>query len=169
MADYLELVNGVPTEKETDAAFTGDADQIVSTNGDGFVDASLIDPSAIGGVSLITDTGLTEGDFIRLAENAGAPRAERASDNAVGNAAQGFVAADVAALGTASIRFSGVCPQDVAGAEINDRIYLGVNGKATATAPADGAAVISQFLGRYLGDGVGILVDARDPIVLSAS
>ena len=73
------------------SAFTGNANEIVATDGSGFIDPSLLPPGIAAKTVSATAVGtVTAGAFVEFFDNAGTPSV-RLADDSLGIPANGFV------------------------------------------------------------------------------
>ncbi len=160
MAKYLTLVNGIPDNADTIDTFTGNPDELVSTDANGFIDSTLINPALTGGVSIVVGEpgGMVAGDLAAITVNAGVANLFKSDKTNPLLHTVGFVDATVAQGASAALKFSGVIPLNVAGAVVGSDIFMDINGLGSAT-PASVAGETSQKVGEYLGDGVGFIFE----------
>lgn len=151
MATYIDLVAGLQKLKATIQAFTGNADEIVSTDGSGLISADLI-PSSVSNkiVSATSGEALTAGQLVYFNEASSGNvfiAGYDASLPAGANAAEGFVLTSVGAAASVDVYLTGTVT-GLTGLTPGDTYYLDTAGGITATAPTlDTSGDISQPVG----------------------
>lgn len=144
---YLAMVAG--KIKEVIASVTSTANGIVAMDATGRIDSSVL-PVGIGAevITAVASEALTAGDFVNIYNNAGALGARKADATTNSKPAHGFVLANVANAGTATIYVPSQINTAVTGLTIGSDYYLSTTpGTLTTTAPS-GAGNIVQFIGR---------------------
>lgn len=159
-----QIASGVQQLVDAITAFTGTANEIIATNGSGFIDSSLIDPNTLADtvdVTVATGNTLVAGDFVSFT---GAGEVELADNTAYATRAQGFVLAGFAAGATATVYKTGTNTSAV----VTDGTdyFLGTAGAETATNPAFVVGTISQTLG--YGSTDGLVFEYNPPIEYAA-
>ena len=131
---FLTLVNGVKTLVSSISTFTGTANEIVSTNGSGVIDATLLPPGVAPKSVTVTASGaLAAGDFVNIFDNLGTLTAQLA-DESTGLNANGFVTAAIPDTTTGTAFVAGVNNQ-VSGLTPGDSYWLSTAGGVTTTPP----------------------------------
>ena len=174
MAYFSRMVNNILTSIKTITTSAGaaDADKLISTNTDGFVDPTLINASQTGGATypyailqagsdgLMSETFLPDGigettytgvcsEAIGQGKNvnewydSGVFKL-RLADASGGKPSHGFTKAAFDSGATITYYRAGTVP--TTGATVG-AVYLGTNGSFTGTAPAEGSGLIFQPLG----------------------
>lgn len=152
MATYIDLQAGLQKLVATIQAFTGTADQIVSTNSSGYIDASLIDPAATDDkkVNVTAGEALTAGQLVYFDEGASGNAMIAGYDASLpagANAAEGYVLTSVAASAAVDVYLTGTIT-GLSGLTPGETYYLDTAGGITATAPTlDTSGDISQPVG----------------------
>ena len=143
--NFLTLVNGVKTLVASISAFTGNANEVVSTNGSGFIDPSLL-PAGIGAkTATVTASGaLAAGDFVNVFDNAGTLTAQLA-DESTALPANAFVLTAIPDTTTGLAYFSGI-NNGLSGLTAGLTYYLSTAGGVTTTVPSTEDGII-QCLG----------------------
>lgn len=144
---FLTLVNGVKTLVSAISSFTGNANEIVATDGSGFIDASLL-PPGVGGCSFengTADGNLTAGMLVDVYDNLGTLTV-RPADNTNGEAADGFVTTAYTSGATNVMVFTS---GDVTGAGLTagEDYWLSTAGTFVLGPPAEPENGISQKVG----------------------
>ena len=128
------------------SAFTGNANEIVATDGSGLIDSSLLPPGT--GPVTVTATAvgtLAAGDFVELFDNA-AVLSVRKADDALGIPANGFVLAAIPDTTTGTVYLSG-SNTAVSGLTPGDKYFLGPTGTIDQTPdPATNGSIV-QLIG----------------------
>lgn len=147
MSRYLSLVQGVKVLLSAISAFTGNANEIIATDGSGFIDSSLL-PPGVGGctfTNVTADGNLTAGMVIDIYDNSGTLTA-RPADNANGEAADGFVTAAFTSGDTnVTVFTAGELP--LAGLTAGEDYWLSASGAIVLGPPAEPEDGIVQFIG----------------------
>lgn len=125
---FLSLAaSGIQELLSAISAFTGNANEIVATDGTGRIDASLL-PVGVGSLTVsATAVGtVAAGDFVDYFDNAGIPSVRKA-DDALGIPANGFVLVAIpdTTVGTVFLRGSNTA---VSGLVAGQKYFLAANG-----------------------------------------
>ena len=161
---FLTLVSGVKTLVSSISAFTGNANEIISTDGSGLIDASLLPPGSTPKTVTVTANGnLTAGDFVNIYDDTGTLTAQPA-DEASAFPANGFVLAAIGDTSSGTAYMAGV-NTGLAGLTAGVTYYLSTAGGVTATPPTseDG---IQQRLGEAMSATELCLPDPTNFVVI---
>ena len=147
-SNFLTLVNGVKTLVSSISAFTGTANEVVSTNGSGFIDATLLPPGVgVKTVQAVANGAIGAGDYVNIYDDTGTLTVQLA-DESTGIPANGFALAAILDTATGTINITGINDQ-LSGLTAGVVYWLDAAGAVTAS-PAfteDGA---TQCLGPAL-------------------
>lgn len=162
---FLTLVSGVKTLVSSISSFTGSANEIVSTNGSGFIDPSLL-PPGVGAktYTMTADGNLTAGMFVNIFDDSSVLSA-RPADESLGFPANGFVLDPILDNATGTVYASGVNTA-LAGLTPGQTYWLDVSG-GVATSPSLTEQGFTQEIGVALSatelclanPGVGCVID----------
>ena len=149
MAKYLEQFQGVQREviANVTSAGAGDSGKIVSLDGTGRIDSSMM-PVGIGAdtQSIQASEALAAGDFVNIYNLTGASRARKADATVAGKQADGFVLAAVANAAQALVYLEGT--NTLVTGQTPGPVYCAVTPGQAITAPGPLAAGnISQQIG----------------------
>lgn len=151
MATYIDLVNGLQKLKATIQAFTGNPDEVISTDGSGLISDDLISESIKNKVTNVTSgEALTAGQLVYLDETDSGNAYIAGYDASLlagANAAEGFVLTSVGAAASVDVYLTGTVT-GLVGLVPGETYYLDTAGAITATAPTlDTVGDISQPVG----------------------
>ncbi|MBC7426717.1 MAG: hypothetical protein H7321_09300 [Bacteroidia bacterium] len=144
---FLRLISG--KVKEIYAAVVATADSIVATDATGRIDVSFL-PVGVGAevFTAVASEALLAGDFVNVYSNAGVLNARKADATTNTKPANGFVLANVASAGVATVYIIGQLNSAIAGLTVGSEYFLSTTpGTITVTSPS-ATGNISQFIGR---------------------
>ena len=145
---FVQLVGGIPTEKEGLTTSTGaaSAGRVVALNSQGDIDQSMLPPGVAPDIAtLVCAEAVTAGDFVNVFNDAGTPKVRRADATTAGKHAHGFVLEDADLDATAAVYFEAV--NNMVTGHVAGDVFLDTTpGAATAT-PPNGSGNIVQRLG----------------------
>ena len=145
---FLTLTSGIKTLVSSISAFTGNANEIISTNASGVINPDLLPPGVAGAqVTALSDGALTAGMFVNLYDNSGSLDA-RPADDAAGIFANGFVLDSVADDTSVTVYLQGTNTA-VAGLVPGDEYFIATAGGLDQTPNVVNGAVI-QIVGPAL-------------------
>jgi hypothetical protein len=170
----ITLNNGRQTEVASikDTAGGADADKLVATGANGFIDPSLLNATVQGAPNKIPQLGadgkldastmptgigadtsvlaaseaLTAGDLVNVWNDGGTAKVRKADGSAVGKEAHGFVVANVASGANATVYFEGTNSQ-VTGLTPGVQYLSGTVPGKSGSAPATGSGKVVQNVG----------------------
>jgi len=150
---YLDIVNGVPTQKAAVVASAGasDADELVKLDGNGLLDESMM-PLGIGAdtASILASENLVAGDLVNIWQDAGISKIRKADATTIGKEANGFVTASVTAAALGSVYFEGKNEQ-LSGLTIGATLFLStVTAGAVSSTPPAGSGNVVQQVGKVI-------------------
>lgn len=162
---FLTVINGIKnlTTGISSSAGVGDANKLVSTNGAGKLDTTLL-PAGIG-VATVTATAseaISAGDFVNLFNNAGTLTVRKA-DNSNGRDAKGFVLAAISNAATGTVYLSGQ-NTSVTALTPGTNYFLGTSGGVSTTAPTTSGTII-QILG-YTVSATNLMFEFDEPTTI---
>ena len=162
---YIELNNGQLAEKAalSSSAGAADANKIVSTNGEGKLDVTLMPDGIAADVAVLpASEDLSAGQLVNVFDDSGTAKARKA-DASNGRRAVGFVKAAVTSGQNATVFKEGTMAGS--GLTIGSPTYLGTNGAATQTAPST-TGHISQEIGVAIS-ATEIEFEPQQPVTLA--
>lgn len=169
---FLTLVNGIKTlVMASSTGGAGNEDNLVTTDGSGLIDPSLLPPGSAPLTQTVVvneATGLTAGDFVNVYYDgtATAVRVRKADANDIDRFANGFVLAAFADTTTATVYIQGKNSAMTPLASTNDgeRAFLSETaGLASVTSVPVTDGNISQVLGPIDTDG-RVIFEYNEPI-----
>jgi len=147
MTDYITRVGNKKVLKQTIQSSSGaaDADKVISTDGDGFIDPSFLRDTEV--FDREASENIASRDAVNIFDDAGTAKARKADASAFSTRATGFVVVGVLVTETARIISEGKIG-GFAGLTIGDPVFLSasVPGGITQTPPT-GAGEVWQKLG----------------------
>lgn len=147
MARYITREGNKKVLKATiqSSAGAGDADKIISTDGDGFIDPTFLRDTEV--FDREASENIASKDAVNIFDVAGTAKARKADASAFSTRATGFVVVGVAVTETARIISEGKIG-GFAGLTIGDPVFLDATTPGAITqAPPTGAGEVWQKLG----------------------
>jgi hypothetical protein len=165
MAKFLALVSGAITEVVAlvTSAGAGDAGKIVSLDGTGKLDTSVM-PVGIGADTKIitTSEALAAGDWVNIHSSSGA-KARKADATTAGKEAMGFVLAAFGSAAAATVYFEGT--NTMVSGMTPGKVFLHTTaGLGTPTAPSTAGNIV-QPIG-FAVSATEVNFHAGDPVTL---
>jgi hypothetical protein len=146
MAKFLSLVSGAMTEvlALVTSAGAGDAGKIVSLDGTGRIDTSVLPVGIAADTKIVTTSeALAAGDWVNVWNSTGA-KARKADATIAGKDAMGFVLAAFGSGASATVYFEGTNTQ-VTG-QTPGKVYLSTTaGIGTTTAPSAAGNIVQPI------------------------
>lgn len=166
MANFLtKSINGVMQLVAAVGSFTGNANEIIQTNADGFIDVSLL-PATVGGntiSNLTAGVNLTAGDLVAIDASG---EVVLADNTALATAAIGFVVSSYTAADTDVVVYIEGVNDQLTGLTAGSRYYLGTGGAVSATPPTFALDEVCQYVGNAIS-ATTLSFEAENPIVYS--
>lgn len=160
---YLDIVNGIKKQLIAIAAYTGVANQIIATDGDGLLSEDLL-PAGVGADTFIANASenLTVGP-VNIWDDSGTVKVRKADGSTTGKACNGWVKGSVTSGDPATVYRGDITITGLSGLTQGAVHYLGTTaGTLNTTAPsADGQT--RQELGLAVSTTV-LLARIDDPI-----
>ena len=145
---FLTIISsGIAELRSAISTFTGNANEIISTNGSGVIDNSLL-PSNLGSITVagVTAVGtVTAGEFVQIFDNTGT-LSVRTADGPLGIYANGFVTTTIPDTTTGTVFQFGE-NNSVAGLTPGVLYHLGAAGALTTTPDVATAGAVVQLIG----------------------
>ena len=166
MAKYIEIAAGALREVVAlvTSAGAGDAGKIVSLDGTGKLDTSVL-PVGIGADTKIitTSEALAAGDWVNIHSSTGS-KARKADATTAGKEAMGFVLAAFGAAAPATVYFEGT--NTMVSGQTPGKVYLATTAGLGTTTPPSTAGNIVQSIGFALS-ATEVNFNAGIPVTLA--
>lgn len=167
---YLDVVNGVPTQKTALGTSVGvaSAGEIPRLDAAGKLDGTMM-PTGIGAEvkSLVTAEDVSAGDLVQVFDDAGTAKVRKADATAANKFVTcGFVLQGYVAPAPAAVYFEGIIT-GLAGLTAGTTVYLGTTAGSVNATPPTGAGDMVQRVGVAVSD-TEVTFEPAQPITLAA-
>jgi hypothetical protein len=158
------VLDATVVNSKTTSAGAGDSGKVVALNGSGRIDTSMMPVGVSAEVKIVTASeALAAGDFVNIWESTGA-KARKADATTAGKRAHGFVLAAVSGGASATVYLEGINTA-VTGQTPGDVFLSTTAGLASAAAPS-GSGNVVQRVGAAVS-ATEIAFERGEPVVLA--
>lgn len=152
MGTYLDLVDGLPKQKNAidTTAGVADANKIIKSDSTGKLNASFL-PAGVGPdiKNIEASENLGAGDFVNIWNDGGTPKVRLADASALGKEVTGYVLAAVTAAALAEVYFEGINDQ-LTGLTSGVTYWLDTTPGQVTNTPPSGSGEVVQIIGKSL-------------------
>ncbi|WP_373078708.1 hypothetical protein [Zhongshania sp.] len=136
------LVETAPAQTSSGAA---DADRLVATGSDGYIDPTLLPPGIDDAKTVVASEAISAGDLINIFDDAGTPKARKADGSTYSKRAMGYALDSITLAASGRIRLDGIVT-GLSGLTIGAKYYLSAAtpGSVTTTAPVAVGAIVQS-------------------------